>query len=320
MNHVLDLIREQALIDYISCRANLGFVTHLLGLSATHAAGWVWDDRSLPLLMSTVGSNVKRLRNWVKTSGNWETLYGLHIELVAVYWAHRRKAPMGRIWLEEAAAIAARYPAPESTGRESESAETYTIAHEIQDSSLIGERLSQFTLRLCAGFKPERISVDHEKWWTQPQAGELVIGLQPDGFTIRSVVLGISMPVIRSRSHQIEGVLDGYFETGSEGTHWVVLADQDPMREGMHFLQEGDHLSITDEVGHGLWSGVIACDRDTGWRSYPRNPKYGQPIALGRWIHWTQRGFSPDAWARFFIPQHGAKFRGFLTPAREVKS
>jgi hypothetical protein len=31
---------------------------------------------------------------------------------------------------------------------------------------------------------------------------------------------------------------------------------------------------------------------------YPLNPKYGQPLSLGHWVHWTEKGFKPDEWGR----------------------
>lgn len=54
-----------------------------------------------------------------------------------------------------------------------------------------------------------------------------------------------------------------------------------------------------------MFDGVVDEDRETGYAEYPRNPGSGQPAALGLWIHWTQRGFAPDDWARFFVREEG---------------
>ncbi len=100
------------------------------------------------------------------------------------------------------------------------------------------------------------------------------------------------------------GVLDGYFETGSEGTYWV-LDTQDPKADfyGLVFIEPGDHLKVFNEDGSVAFEGEIIADRKTGWMQYPLNPdpKMGQQCALGFWIHWIQQGWQPDDWAKLFI-------------------
>lgn len=60
-------------------------------------------------------------------------------------------------------------------------------------------------------------------------------------------------------------------------------------------------LSINKEDGSIVFNGEIIPNYRAGWKPYPRNRKYGQPRALGYWIHWTQKGWKPDDWARLFI-------------------
>lgn len=66
-------------------------------------------------------------------------------------------------------------------------------------------------------------------------------------------------------------------------------------------IEEGDRLMVYDADGEEIFSGLIDPDEEAGWHEYPLNPGYGQPSALGFWIHWTQRGWEPDAWARLFL-------------------
>jgi hypothetical protein len=104
------------------------------------------------------------------------------------------------------------------------------------------------------------------------------------------------------------GLLEDYFETGSEGTHWALIRDLAPGEgevnyyERLILLQAGDQFTVFERDGSERFTCVIEPDRSIGYTPYERNPDYGQPLALGRWIHWTQKGWQPDDWARLFIP------------------
>lgn len=108
----------------------------------------------------------------------------------------------------------------------------------------------------------------------------------------------------------IEGELYDFFMTGTEGVIWSV---QEPGRgfEGLHEIKAGDALTVYSEDGSVRWSGVIDPDHETGWTRYPENPDNGQQISCGRWVHWIQRGFTPDDWGALFF-RHGARLRGRL--------
>lgn len=93
------------------------------------------------------------------------------------------------------------------------------------------------------------------------------------------------------------GVLDGWFETGSEGVCWILdTGKKDPI-----FIEPGDHLKVFAKDGALLFGGEIVPDYSTGWRRFPKNKEYGQQSALGYWIHWIQRGWKPDEWASLFL-------------------
>jgi hypothetical protein len=115
------------------------------------------------------------------------------------------------------------------------------------------------------------------------------------------------------RSRIIHGELEDFFETGTEGVVWAVQEDGDKSYSGLHPIQEGDHLTILADNEEIIWDGVIACDRETGFEKHPNSSKYGQPQALGLWVHWTQKGFHPDDWARFFVRPDSRRLRGILT-------
>ena len=152
-----------------------------------------------------------------------------------------------------------------------------------------------------------------------------------------------------------EGVLFNWFEAGSEGRVWALKEDGEHAEDdfyGINFIEEGDYLTVYDDDGKIIFYGEIICDHRIGWTSYYwakwwkwafwqvcfrllwdmilffyyhkkiiiHSPYdfFGQPAALGYWIHWTQKGWKPDDWARLFIGREGEKhFRAELCKKKE---
>ncbi len=106
------------------------------------------------------------------------------------------------------------------------------------------------------------------------------------------------------------GTLDGFFETGCEGVMWVLAtANKRIGYDGLLFIEPGDHLTVYNLDGSVAFRGKIRVDYKTGWREYPLNPEHGQQCALGFWIHWIQRGWEPDEWAKLFIKHWFKKWK-----------
>lgn len=97
------------------------------------------------------------------------------------------------------------------------------------------------------------------------------------------------------------GVVSYYFETGCEGSRWVLEKDGAEEYDALVFIEAGDCLSIFAEDDSVLFQGVIDPDYQAGWKERPFYPGFGQPQALGRWIFWTQKGWEPDEWAKLFL-------------------
>ena len=101
---------------------------------------------------------------------------------------------------------------------------------------------------------------------------------------------------------KLRGFVGDFFETGCEGMIWCFFEDGKEWPDVMHPLNRGDHLTIFGENDKVLFTGEIDPDYKAGWIQYPRGKKgKGQPVALGYWIHWTQRGWNPDDWAMLFL-------------------
>jgi hypothetical protein len=111
---------------------------------------------------------------------------------------------------------------------------------------------------------------------------------------------------------KIEGVLEAFWETGTESVMWAIIEDGKRGYDALKIIEGGDKFMIYAEDGPVQWSGIIEPDFEIGWQGYPRNPGYGQPIAHGMWIHWTQGGFQPDDRALLFFKE----FRATLEPKR----
>lgn len=97
------------------------------------------------------------------------------------------------------------------------------------------------------------------------------------------------------------GVLDGWFETGTEGIVWALLEDGKTGYAALQPLRRGDHLKVFDEDGTVLFDDLINPDPIVGLTVSPLNPEWKQPSVFGIWIHWTQRGWLPEDWARLFL-------------------
>lgn len=106
---------------------------------------------------------------------------------------------------------------------------------------------------------------------------------------------------------RLQGELEAFAETGTEGFIWMLykngFEDAKGMRsyDGLENIEQGDNLVIYGASGEIVFDGIIDPDVEAGWTEFPALKGHGQPTALGCWIHWTQRGWNPDDWARMFF-------------------
>lgn len=110
---------------------------------------------------------------------------------------------------------------------------------------------------------------------------------------------------------EIKGLLEAFFETGTEGVIWSVYdeakidADGKRSYEGLHPLKKGDILKVFADVARSevLWEGVVDLETERNYHPYPLNPQYGQQAVLGMWVHGLQRDLEPETWARMFFEE-----------------
>jgi hypothetical protein len=180
----------------------------------------------------------------------------------------------------------------------------------------IGRPLTERVVTSALALRPKILQiVPHDAYlnstWT---VGALTIRLNDDGYTVGNITLAVAQSAQTGdpMSRRFEGELVDYFETGAEGVIWMLEDDRRFGRAALELICEGDDLTIIDQLGKVLWRGVVRCDKEIGLRPYPMNPEYSQQCALGHWVHWIQRGFNPDDWARFFIRPDYDRLRGIL--------
>ncbi len=106
----------------------------------------------------------------------------------------------------------------------------------------------------------------------------------------------------------VRGVLEPFFETGTEGVIWSVYDTSITNDEGkwtydgLYCLQDGDKLTVYEPDGTTVrWQGTVKLEYKRNWQPYPGNPQYGQQAVLGYWVHGLQEDLPPEAWAQMFF-------------------
>lgn len=107
---------------------------------------------------------------------------------------------------------------------------------------------------------------------------------------------------------RIEGGLSDWFETGDEGTFWILEDDVVPGIDGVHIIGIGDHLTVISAEGVVVFEGIIEPNLEVGEAG--KRMGRSQPTACGRWVHWIQKGVDSETWGQYFFSN---RYRGVLT-------
>lgn len=99
----------------------------------------------------------------------------------------------------------------------------------------------------------------------------------------------------------IEGSLDPFFETGTQGIIWS-LSELGKGYEGLHSLKNGDYLKVfKKDSGEILWQGVVKLEYERRLIPIPTNPQYKAQEVCGMWVHGFQDSLEPIVWAKMFF-------------------
>lgn len=96
------------------------------------------------------------------------------------------------------------------------------------------------------------------------------------------------------------GVLEPFWETGSEGVHWSVEEDGKLGYASLHGLRDGDWLRVFSAEGGVLFDGEVHLECKRNLRPLPGNPQYSQQEVNGYWVHGLQIDVAPETWAAWF--------------------
>lgn len=133
---------------------------------------------------------------------------------------------------------------------------------------------------------------------------------------------------------KVEGMLHGYFETGTEGILPAIqnyeYISEDGKRwyyEGLEIVDPNDHLivikdgeTVLDIVLDDYITSYEADDNTVlidepnfvaKWEKYPMNPANGQLHLNGCWVHWLPKNVDLKLWWDIFFANSG-KYNGIL--------
>lgn len=105
----------------------------------------------------------------------------------------------------------------------------------------------------------------------------------------------------------LNGTLEAFYETGSEGVLWSLCDDENKKYESLHVLKNGDYLKVFDKNNQVYWEGEIKLEYERNYQSFPMNPQYGQQALLGFWIHGLQYNLEPEFWGKMFFDKMKAE-------------
>jgi hypothetical protein len=99
----------------------------------------------------------------------------------------------------------------------------------------------------------------------------------------------------------INGCLDAFFETGTEGVIWSICDDTKSGYESLVMINEGDYIKVYTPEGAIYWEGLVVYDTWSNWRNYPLNSSSGQQTSCGMWVHWLQINTNSEDWGNMFF-------------------
>lgn len=113
----------------------------------------------------------------------------------------------------------------------------------------------------------------------------------------------------------IDGVLEAFAETGTEGIIWSIYdekhntADGKRQYSGLNSIKNGDILTVFNDKARKdvLWEGKVKLEFETQKQAALFNPNYKQQAVFGFWVHGLQEGMDAKQWAKMFFDEKPAR-------------
>ncbi len=117
----------------------------------------------------------------------------------------------------------------------------------------------------------------------------------------------------------LTGHLTAFSETGSEGHHWAFEEDGKQGYDGLHFLDDGDILTVFNDAAQkkSIWKGKVNLDHKKDVQPLPTCPSLsGQWVKNIGTVHGLQRDIAPEKWAKMFLDEKPAQLIVRHTPKK----
>lgn len=107
----------------------------------------------------------------------------------------------------------------------------------------------------------------------------------------------------------VNGTLLAFFETGTEGVLWSFMETGKLGYDALHVLEKGDRIKVFNDAARKdvVFDGAVDLEYRRRYHPYPGNPKHGQQVVDGMWVHGLQRGETPERWAAMFFDEKPAE-------------
>lgn len=103
----------------------------------------------------------------------------------------------------------------------------------------------------------------------------------------------------------IEGQLDCFSETGTEGIYWSLLENGKSGYDGLHILKNNQKIIIYNNDDSILWEGVIKLEYSSSIQS--NGFGFRKQAINNLWVNGIQENIYPDIWLSMFVNKLKAK-------------
>ena len=289
-------LERHACLDLEIARLTLGLYETIVGDDVDRLfPGYRWRQRDVGDFPVELRDKARRLLAWgQEPTVPLNDLIFSQLRIKTAVYARRESSPSGQKWIEIAEHIRREHPVEDAAcGLFRPAAPATMMVNILPD--MIGLPLTGRTLRLVQNFNPASIQVcrhgESVGWGQEPTV--VTIQLNPDRYSVEAIAMFVAVPRPVVRPEKIEGELEDFFETGTEGVVWAIQDDENFGYDGLHIIEAGDHLAIVNGLA------LVGRDRTIAVGSAGPPLESQIPAARAQPLGALDPEIKPDDWARF---------------------